>query len=328
MNIDPKRRSLCAGVFATAALCAAFCGVAIAQDNYPSRPIRLVLPGPPGNITDTMARMVAKSVGEQLGQPVVVDNKPGGGTIIATELVARARPDGYTMLMISAPFVTNPGLYDKLPYDSLRDLQPLVLLSENGFLIAVNEKAPWKTLPELVEASKRTPGGISYASPGIGTVMHLAGQLINVEYGARLVNVPYKGSAQAGQDVVAGHVPILIDPIATTINLIREGKLRALAVTHPTRQKDLPDTPTVRELGYPKLETRSFSGFMLPAGTPQAVVVRLNAAINKAIADPEMRKTLASQNLVGGTPEAFGAMLKAEMDVWVPLIRQLKIKPE
>jgi tripartite-type tricarboxylate transporter receptor subunit TctC len=303
-------------------------GLAPAQETYPNRPIRLVLPGPPGNITDTMARLMAKSVGDQLGQPMVVENKPGAGGIVATESVVRARPDGYTVLMVSAPIVTNPGLYDKLPYDTLRDLIPVVQLSENGFLIAVTEKAPWKTMQELVEASRKTPAGISYATPGIGTVMHLAGQQFNVEYGTNFLNVPYKGSAQAGQDVAAGHVPVLIDPIVTNLAMIKQGKLRPLAVSHPQRQPELPDVPTVRELGYPKVESKSFSGFMLPAGTPREIVVKLNTALNNAIKDPEIRKALSTQNLTGGTPEEFGAMLKAEMDRWVPLIRKLQIKPE
>lgn len=303
-------------------------GFARAQDAYPSRPIRLVLPGSPGNITDTMARLMARSVGDQLGQPVVVENKPGAGGILATESVVRAKPDGYTILMVSAPIVTNPGLYDKLPYDTLKDLAPVVLLSENGFLFAVNEKTPWKTMKELVEASRKSTDGIAYASPGIGTVMHLAGQQFNVEYGTHFVNVPYKGSAQADQDVVAGHVPMLIDPIVTNLGMIKQGRLRALAVSHPTRQPELPDVPTVRELGFPKVETKSFSGFMVAAGTPREIIMKLNTVFNNAINDPEIRKVLATQNLVGGTPEKFGAMLRSETDRWVPLIKKLKIKPE
>lgn len=312
----------------TALACAAFAAPALAQGTFPDRAVRIILPGPPGNVTDTMTRLVAKSMSEQFGQPVVVDNRPGGATIIATDAVVKSKPDGYTLLLVSAPFVTNPGLYDKLPYDSLRDLDPVVLLSENGFLFAVNSGTPYKTLKEVADASRTLPGGISYASPGIGTVMHLAGQLFNKEYGTKFVNVAYKGSAQAGQDVAGGHVPMIIDPITTTLPLIRGGKLRPLAVTHATRQPELPDVPTVRELGFEKLETRSFSGFLVPAGTPRDVILKLNGAINKAIADPNIRKTVPSQHMVGGTPEAFAAMLRTETERWVPLIRQLGIKPQ
>ena len=299
-----------------------------AQESYPSQPIRLLLPGPPGNVTDLMARVLGKAVGDSLGQPVVVENKPGGASIIATEQAVRSKPDGHTMLMISAPFVTNPGLYDKLPYDGLRDLSPVILSSSNGFIIAVNENQPWRNLSQLVDAARKPGPGISYASPGIDTVMHLAGQLFNTEYGTRFVNVAYKGSADAVRDVSAGHVPVIIDPIATTLTMIKQGKLRALAVSHPTRQPELPEVATVRELGFPKIEVRSFSGFMVPAGTPHEIVMKLNAAFRGAIANPEVRKLLAGQNLVSSTPEEFGAMLKTETDRWVPLIRKLGIRAE
>lgn len=295
---------------------------------YPSRPIRLVVPFTPGGTTDILARVMATSAGGTLGQTVLVENKPGGGSVIATEAVVRSKPDGYTLLLVSVPIVTNPGLYDKLPYDALRDLTPLIQLSDNGFVFAVNEKQPWKTMSALIEAARKTEGGISYASPGIGTVMHLTGQLSNAEYGTRFVNIPYKGSAQAGQDVAAGHVPMIIDPIATTLSLIQQGKLRALAVSHPARQKELPDVPTVRELGLLKLETRSFSGLMLPAGTPRDIVIKLNTVFNNAVANPESRAALAGFNLVGGIPEEFGAMLKTETERWVPLIRRLGIRGE
>ena len=310
------------------AIALAAAGASCAQENFPAKPMRLVLPGPPGNVTDLMARALSKSAGDQLGQPVVVENRPGGATIIATEQVARSRPDGYTILMVSAPYVTNPGLYDKLPYDTLRDLDPLIQVSENGFLIGVNSAQPYKSLRELIDASRRAEGGISYASPGIGTVMHLTGQLLNIELGTRFNNVAYRGSAQAVQDVAAGHVPMIIDPIATNLAMIKQGRIRALAVTHSARQPELPDVPTVRELGFPRLEVKSFSGFMLPAGTPRPVVARLNSAYNNAIRDPDIRRQLAGQNLMGGSPEDFGVVLKAELDRWVPLIRKLGIKPE
>jgi tripartite-type tricarboxylate transporter receptor subunit TctC len=314
-------------VFVPMMLALAVAGAACAQESFPAKPMRLVLPGPPGNITDLMARVLSKSVGEQLGQPIVIENKPGGATIIATEAVVRSKPDGYALLMISAPFVTNPGLFDKLPYDPLRDLSPLILVSENGFLIAVNASQPHRTFKELIEASRKSATGIDYATPGIGTMMHLTGQLMNAEYGTRFNNVPFKGSAQAVQNVAAAHVPMIIDPIATNLAMIKQGRIRPLAVTHSVRQPELPDVPTLRELGFQSVEVKSFSGFMVPAGTPRPVVMKLNGAYNNAIKDPEIRKQLSTQNLVGGSPEDFGAMLKREIDRWTPLIRKLGIKP-
>ena len=312
----------------TVILVLAAAGGACAQESYPAKPIRLVLPGPPGNVTDLMARVLSKSAGDQLGQAIVVENKPGGATIIATEAVVKSRPDGYSLLMISAPFVTNPGMYSKLPYDPLRDLDPLILVSENGFLIAVNEQQPYRTFKELIEASRKSASGIDYASPGIGTMMHLTGQLMNAEYGTRFNNIAFKGSAQAVQNVAAAHVPMIIDPIATNLAMIKQGRIRPLAVTHSSRQPELPDVPTLRELGFQGVEVKSFSGFMVPAGTPREVVVRLNVAYNNAIRDPEIRKQLHTQNLMGGSPEEFGGMLKREIERWTPLIRKLGIKPE
>lgn len=315
-------------ILVPAILALAAAGAAIAQESFPVKPLRLVLPGPPGNVTDLMARVLSKSAGDQVGQPIVVENKPGGATIIATESVAKSRPDGYTLLMISAPYVTNPGMFDKLPFDPLRDLSPLILVSENGFLIAVSDQQPYRTFKELIEASRKSSDGIDYATPGIGTMMHLTGQLMNAEYGTKFNNIAFKGSAQAVQNVAAAHIPMIIDPIATNLAMIKQGRIRPLAVTHSTRQPELPDVPTLRELGFQNVEVKSFSGFMLPAGTPRPVVMKLNGAFNNAIKDPEIRKQLSTQNLMGGSPEEFGAMLKREIDRWTPLIRKLGIKPE
>lgn len=300
-----------------------------AQERFPSRPIRIVVPFAPGGISDSFARVLGKGVQEQLGQPVVIENKPGAGTVIGTESVVRARPDGYTVLLSSAPLATNPGLVAKLPYDTLRDLIPLIQISGQGFVISVADKQPQKTMAELMAAARQ--GEVLYASPGNGTLMHLVGQVLNAEYGTRFVHVPYRGSAPAVQDVAAGQVPMLIDPIATTLPQINQGRLRPLAVTHPERLQALPLVPTLRELGFAKGEAVAFSGLLLPAGTPAEVVTMLNKAFNQAMRTPEARETLEvklQSPLIGGTPEAFAQHLRNETARWVPLIKRLEIKTE
>ena len=316
---------LCAVLFAGALLVAPG-AYAQTLEVFPSRPIRFVVPFAPGGIADTMARVLGKAVSDSTGQPVVVENKPGGGTTIGTELVARAKPDGYTLLLTSAPIATNPGLVTKLPYEALRDLAPIITLSGDGFVIAVNEKQPYKTFTELVAAARKPGVEIAYASPGSGTLMHLAGQLLNAEYQTRFLHVPYKGSGPALQDAAGGQVPMIIDPQSSITPLIRSGRLRPLAVTSPTRLSLLPDVPTLRELGFPKGEAIAFSGVMVPAGTPPAIVARLNAEFNRALGQPEVRQKLVEQlggTYRGGTSEEFGALVKAETERWVPLIKRL-----
>lgn len=303
---------------------------AIAQETYPSRPVRIVVPFAPGGITDIIARLVGKALSDAVGQSVVVENKPGGGQVIGTEQVVRSRADGYTILLASAPIATNPGLFAKLPYDALRDLMPVISLTAQGFVIAVHEKQPFRSFGELLAAAK-SASGISYASPGNSTLMHLVGQVINAEYQTNFLHVPYKGSGPALQDVMGGQVPMIIDPVSTSVGPIRQGRLRALAVTHPTRMRALPDVPTVRELGFAKAEAVAFAGFMVPAGTPGPVVARLNAEFNRALNLPEVRERLVDQmgnTLTGGSPEEFGAMIKTETERWVPLIRRLGLKAD
>jgi tripartite-type tricarboxylate transporter receptor subunit TctC len=311
----------------SAATLAAFApGIARAQDAWPSRPLRLVVPFAPGGISDIMARTVGKALGEALGQSVIVENRPGGGTVTGTEAVVRAKPDGYTLLLVSAPIATNPGLYPKLPYDALRDLAPLIALSAQGFVVSVHPKQPWRGFAELMDAARRSE--IPYASPGIGTLMHLTGQLANAEYGTRFVHVPYKGSGPALQDAISGQVPVIVDPASTSLQPLRAGQLRALAVTHPTRLSTLPDVPTVRELGFPKLEAAAFSGLMLPAGTPAPIVARLHAELSRALESAEVRERLVvqlGQTLPGGTAEDFGRTIRTETERWAPLVRRLGI---
>ena len=293
---------------------------------FPSKPIRFVVPFAPGGIADTMARVLGKAVSDSTGQPVLVENKPGGGTTIGTEIVARSKPDGYTLLLTSAPIATNPGLVPKLPYDALRDLAPVIWLGGDGFVIAVNEKQPYKSFAELVAAARKPGVEVPYASPGSGTLMHLAGQVFNAEYQTHFLHVAYKGSGPALQDAAGGQVPMIIDPQSSITPLIRQGRLRPLAVTSPARLPLLPDVPTLRELGFPKGEAVAFSGVMVPAGTPPAVVARLNAEFNKALQLPDVRQKLVEQlggNYRGGTAEEFGSMLKTETERWVPLIKRL-----
>lgn len=300
-----------------------------AQDAWPARGLRLVVPFAPGGISDLMARVVGKALGDGLGQPVTIENRPGGGTVTGTLEVVRAKPDGHTIGLVSAPVATNPGLYPKLPYDALRDLEPLFALSGQGFVVAVHPSRPWKRFAELVDAARGAE--IAYASPGIGTLMHLVPQLANVEHGTRFVHVPYKGSGPALQDAIGGQVPMIVDPASSSLQAVRDGRLRALAVTHPARLATLPDVPTVRELGFPKLEAVAFAGLVLPAGVPAPVVAKLNAALNRAIEQPEVRERLVvqlGQTLIGGPPEVFGRMMRTETERWAPLVKTLGIAPE
>ena len=302
-----------------------------AQESYPSRPIRIIVPFAPGGIADLMARMLGKAVADAVGQSVVIENKPGGGTVIGTEAGVRAKPDGYTVLMVSAPIATNPGLVARLPYDAVRDLIPVINLTSQGFLVSVHEKQPYRTFTELVEAARKPGADVPYASPGNGTLMHLVGQVMNAEYQTRFIHIPYKGSGPALQDAAGGQVPMIIDPVSTSLALVKQGRLRPLAVTNASRMRVLPEVPTVRELGYPKAEAAAFSGFMLPAGTSPAIVAKLNAEFNRALTLPEVRDKLVDQlggTLTGGSPEDFGALIRAETERWVAVIRRLGLKAD
>ena len=316
---------------ATCLLFATLVPMAGAQESYPARPIRIIVPFAPGGIADLMARMLGKALADAVSQSVVIENKPGGGTVIGTEAGVRAKPDGYTVLMVSAPIATNPGLVARLPYDALRDLIPVINLTSQGFLVSVHEKQPYRTFSELVEAARKPGADVPYASPGNGTLMHLVGQVMNAEYQTRFIHVPYKGSGPALQDAAGGQVPMIIDPVSTSLALVKQGRLRPLAVTNANRMRVLPEVPTVRELGYPKAEAAAFSGFVLPAGTPAAIVTRLNAEFNRALALPEVRDKLVDQlggTLTGGSPEDFGALIRAETERWVAVIRRLGLKAD
>lgn len=323
-----RRTALAAALAATVLLLPPTPAQAQPASAFPTQPIRIVVPVAAGGTADAYSRILGKAAGEILGQTIVVENKPGAGSVIGTEAVVKAKPDGHTLLMGSLPMSTNPGLMAKLSYDVQKDLRPIIHVSGQGFVVSVGAKQPFKTFAELIEAARVRE--IPYATPGIGTVGHLAGQILNVEYGTRFVHVAYRGSAPAIQDVIAGQVPVIIDPVASSTPPIQAGHLRPLATTHPTRVASLPAVPSVRELGFPAAEAVAYAGLMAPAATPPEVIAKLNATFNQAMAQADVRQAFERMNapLVGGTPEALGALIRREGDRWVPLIRRLGLRAE
>ena len=311
------------GVAIVAVLAAA--GGALAQaPAYPSKPIRLVVPFPPGGATDILAREVAQKLTEAWGQSVVVDNRPGAGGNIGAELVARAAPDGYTLLMGTVgTHAINASLYAKLPYDHVKDFAPVILVAGVPNVLVVNPALPVNTVAELIAYAKANPGKLNFASSGNGTSIHLSGELFKVMAGVQMTHVPYKGSAPAVADLISGQVQLMFDNLPPSLPQIKAGKLRALAVTSATRAPALPDVPTIAEAGLPGFEASSWFGVLAPAGTPPAIVARLNAEIAKWLASPEAREKLSKQgaNAAGGSPEDFAKHIAAETTKWAKVVK-------
>ena len=295
---------------------------------YPDRPIRFIVPYAPGGSTDTSARIVAEKLAQSVGQPVVVETKAGGGTIIGTEFVARAKPDGYTMLLSPAAMIANAAFGVKVPYDIDKDLVPVVGFVDLAVLLASANDAPFKSVAELIAYAKADPGRtIAYASAGVGSLTHLWGEYVKARMKLPLEHVGYKGSAEALKDVMAGHVPLFADVLVPTATAIRAGKVRGLAVATRERVSLLPDVPTVAEAGLPGTECTIPFGVSVPAGTPREVVSRLNAAFNQALADPAIRQKLTDLGFlpVGGTGEAYAAVLAREIAKWRQVIKDSNI---
>jgi len=293
--------------------------------SWPDKPIRIVVPYAPGGSTDTGARALGERLEKILGQPIVVENKAGGGTIIGTEAVAKSKADGTTILLATGALAVNAAFDMSLPYDTYKDLTPVAHFFDVPILVAANPDAPFKTMAELLAMAKAQP--ISYASASGGSMQHLWAELLKMNLGLRLEGVGYKGSSEALRDVMGGHVPLLVDLLVPTGAAVKSGKLRGLAVAMPQRHPLLPDVPTMREAGVNGLEGAIFNGFMAPAGTPPAVVGRLNQAINQALGDPDLRKRLTDMgfNLIGGSSEQFATTLAKETAQWRKVIKEAKI---
>jgi tripartite-type tricarboxylate transporter receptor subunit TctC len=305
-----------------------FGGVARAQ-TYPAKPIRLIVPYPAGGATDFFARLVFPRVGDALGQPIVVENRPGAGTAIGASEVARSAADGYTLLLGDAgTYAFNPTLYKKLSYDPAKDFAPVSLTGRFALILAVSTSVlNVSSLDEFVQAAKRAPGKIDYGAPGPGSPIHLAMELFKQRAGIAMTPIPYKGGADALSDLIGGRIGALFPDIATGLPQIRAGKIKALAVASEKRVAALPGLPTVGESGYPGFEAWAWQGFVAPAGTPRDVVMRLNGAFAKVLADAAVKQRLSESGFEpqSSTPDEFAAYMKSEIAKWAKVIRESNI---
>lgn len=293
-------------------------------DNYPNRPIRMVVPFSAGGSTDTLARQLGNQLSKGLGQPVLIDNRAGAGGTIGTEYVAKAAGDGYTLLFVPGAHTINPSIYPKLGYDTLKDFAPIAKIASVASMTVVHPSVPVTSINELVALSKAQPGQLNFASAGSGTVTHMTGELFKAMSGADLRHVPYKGSSPALNDLLGGQVQVMFANFPGTLQYVQSGRLRVLAVNGSMRSKLLPQTPTVAESGVPGFEANSWYGVFVPTGTPSAVIDRLNREIRRALQDPDLRSMIVSE---GGepeatSPEAFGAFVREDLVKWSNVVKQ------
>ena len=303
---------------------------AAAGQNYPVRPVRLVVPSSPGGGTDISARIIAPRLSEYLGQQVVVDNRPGAGTMIGGEVVARAAPDGYTLLMGISTLAINPAIYRKVPYDALRDFAPVSQAVALPNVLVAHPSLPVKTVKELIAFAKARPGQLNFASAGLGTSPHLSMELFLAMTKLKMVHVPYKGSGPGVVDLVAGHVPLMMPNMLSALPHIKTGRLRALGVTSARRAAGAPDIPTIAEAGVPVFEAVQWYGVLAPAGTPRAIVTRLHDQIVRVLQQPDIRQRFSTDGAeaVGSSPEEFTAFIRAETAKWAQVIKDAGIRPE
>ncbi|MEI7679284.1 MAG: tripartite tricarboxylate transporter substrate binding protein [Betaproteobacteria bacterium] len=298
--------------------------VAQAQSAYPSRPVRLIVTVPPGGAADLVARVMAQKLGDSLGQTFVVDNRAGGGGQIAADTVAKAAPDGYTTLLASiTTHGIGPHIYAKLPYDPVKDFAPVCLYATMPMIMVANAQLPVKNVPELIALAKAKPNSISFASSGSGGAPHLVGELFKNVTGAPLQHVPYKGSAPGAADVAGGQVQLMFDALAPHLPHLKSGRTKVLAAISPARLPIAPDAPTMTELGFAKVAASIWYGMLVPAGTPKALITKLNVEANKALAMPDVKERLAGAGIDvgGGSPEDYAKFIRDELAKWGPVVK-------
>ena len=313
-------RALLAAAMALLALNASAQGAA----TYPTKPIKIVVPFPPGGATDILARAIGAELQKAFGQTVLIENKAGAGGNPGADMVAKSPPDGYTLVMATVgTHGINMALYSKMPYDAVKDFEPITLVAGVPNLLVVHPSVAAKNVAELTALAKAQPGKLNVASSGNGTSIHMAAELYKLMAGVDILHVPYKGSSFALTDLLGGQVQLMFDNMPSALPHVKAGKLRALAVTSPKRSSALPDIPTMDEEGLKGFDATSWFGLLAPAGTPKDIIAKLNAAAVKALATPEMRERLASQGAeaVGNTPEQFAAFIKAEIEKWAKIVK-------
>jgi len=303
---------------------------ALGQD-YPSRPIRLIVPQAPGSASDTIARIVAGGLAKELGQQIVVDNRPGGALTIGMELISKATPDGYTLGYAPVgALAISPNMVKKLPYNVLTDFQPIAQIANNQMLLAAAPSTPFKTVREVIDYAKRNPGKLFYASSGNGTPGQVAMEMFKMMSGTRITHVPYKGGAAGIADLMAGQVQLMMESLNSATPHARAGRIRPFGVSGPKRSPVLPDVPTIAEAGVPGYSATTWNGMVAPVGVPRSIVARLNAALNDTLRSPPVRKRFATLGAepVGGTPEQFAALIRSEYKKWGDVIRRANARIE
>ena len=308
---------------------AAWAGLAQAQA-YPVKPVRMIIAFPPGGPTDILARVTAQKLSEQLGQQVLVDNKPGAGGNIGAEQAARAQPDGYTIFYNTSAIVIGPALYAKVNYDTLKDFAPVILTAAIPMVLMVNPNLSARSVKEFIDLAKARPGQLNYGSSGTGTITHLASAMFSTQAGIQTQHVPYKGSAPALVDLAAGQVQFMTDTINTGLPYIKDGRMRGLAVTSLKRSVLLPELPTFNESGLTGFEASAWQGIVVPTGTPPEIIARLNTETNRALQNADLRAKLAAQgaDALGGTPAEYAAYIRSEMPRWARAIKDSGAKAE
>ena len=310
--------------------CCALAGAAEAQSNYPSRPVRIVVPSPPAGGTDIIARVLAQHFSTSLGQQFFVENRPGAGNMIGIESVARAAPDGYTLLFVPSTLALNSVMYKKVSYDPVRDFAPITLAAVAPNVLVVNPKVPAHSIAELVALAKQKPGQLTYGTPGIGTSPHMSMELFKSLAGIDLQHVPYRGTAPAMTDVISGQIAAMFSNALTAKPQIEAGAIRALGVSTRKRSEAMPNLPPIAEAGVPDYEATQWYGLVAPAGTPAEIVARLHAEVTQALRTQDMQDKLAGDGAepVGTTPAEFAAHIKSELEKWAGVARAAKIEPQ